>query len=157
MGLDMYLQANRYLAGYDFAPKEKALCHEIIDKLALESAVAELIKQHDSPSVQIDIQIGYWRKANAIHNWFVQNVQDGVDECQETFVRPEQLRELLQTCKDALESRDAERLPSTSGFFFGSTEVNECYWQDIKDTIEIVTRAIKIQNAGWGIQYHSSW
>ena len=28
-----------------------------------------------------DNQIASWRKANAIHKWFVDNVQDGVDDC----------------------------------------------------------------------------
>ncbi len=27
------------------------------------------------------IEVGYWRKANQIHNWFVKNVQGGVDDC----------------------------------------------------------------------------
>lgn len=27
-----------------------------------------------------EIQIGYWRKANQIHNWFVENIQDGIEQ-----------------------------------------------------------------------------
>ena len=26
-------------------------------------------------------EVGYWRKANAIHGWFVRNVQNGKDDC----------------------------------------------------------------------------
>lgn len=47
-------------------------------------------------------QIGYWRKANHIHNWFVENVQDGIDECDTYEVTKEQLEDLLSVCKEVL-------------------------------------------------------
>ena len=43
--------------------------------------------------------VGYWRKANAIHKWFVDNIQDGEDDCGYYEVAPEQLEELLNICK----------------------------------------------------------
>lgn len=43
--------------------------------------------------------VGYWRKANQIHNWFVENVQNGIDDCKAYEVTEEKLRELLNTCK----------------------------------------------------------
>lgn len=45
-------------------------------------------------------EIGYWRKANAIHNWFVENVQNGVDDCGEYEVSKSDLKELLSLCKE---------------------------------------------------------
>lgn len=30
---------------------------------------------------EITEEVGYWRKANAIHGWFVDNVQKGNDDC----------------------------------------------------------------------------
>jgi hypothetical protein len=44
-------------------------------------------------------EVGYWRKANQVHAWFVKNVQNGIDECQESKVTREQLQELLAICK----------------------------------------------------------
>jgi len=44
-------------------------------------------------------ELGYWRKANAIHAWFVKNVQNGIDECQEANVTREQLTELKSLCE----------------------------------------------------------
>lgn len=43
-------------------------------------------------------QAAYWRKANQIHNWFVENVQDGKDDCDCYEVTKEQLEELLEIC-----------------------------------------------------------
>ena len=47
-------------------------------------------------------QVGYWRKANHIHNWFVQNVQNGVDDCGIYEVKKYQLEELLRICNEVL-------------------------------------------------------
>ena len=44
--------------------------------------------------------VGYWRKANQIHCWFVENVQDGIDDCGTYEVTEKQLVELLNTCKE---------------------------------------------------------
>ena len=50
-------------------------------------------------------QVGYWRKANQIHNWFVENIQDGEDDCDyHREVTKEDLEELLDVCKRVLES-----------------------------------------------------
>ena len=51
-------------------------------------------------------QIAYWRKANMIHKWFVDNVQDGEDDCREYYVSREQLALLVETCKEVLKSLD---------------------------------------------------
>lgn len=45
-----------------------------------------------------------WRKANAIHNWFVENVQGGNDDCGIYEVDIERLAQLHDTCKEVLES-----------------------------------------------------
>lgn len=50
-------------------------------------------------------QVGYWRKANEIHNWFVENVQDGEDDCDyHNECTREILEDLLHTCKIVLDS-----------------------------------------------------
>lgn len=43
-------------------------------------------------------QLVSWRKANQIHNWFVENVQDGQDDCGSYEVTKEQLETLLELC-----------------------------------------------------------
>jgi hypothetical protein len=42
--------------------------------------------------------VGYWRKANQIHRWFVENVQDYEDDCGYYEVDREQLEQLLDAC-----------------------------------------------------------
>lgn len=56
------------------------------------------------PCYRISEQVGYWRKANQIHNWFVENVQDGVDDCRyHNEVTQEALEELLDVCQRVLD------------------------------------------------------
>lgn len=93
-------------------------------------------------------QVAYWRKVNAIHQFFVNTCQDGKDECQESYVSEETLRELLRKCRLILaadaQSREAaialaeEELPTKSGFFFGDTSYDCWYFRGLKDTVEML-------------------
>ncbi len=69
-------------------------------------------------------EVMYWRKANHIHGWFVDNVQQGRDECQESYVETDQLKELRDLCKKVLETKNTDLFPLTAGFFFVSTDVD---------------------------------
>jgi hypothetical protein len=87
MGLDSYLFEEEYLSEY--LDKER------------HAEVCEALGRDDVKT--ISYEVGYWRKANQIHHWFVENVQDGVDECQKSYVSRENLKQLYDTCKEVLE------------------------------------------------------
>ncbi len=155
MGLDMYLSGKRYISGYmDEADKDRA---EAIqdqfpelkgrDRFGSESCIKE-----------VRIEAGYWRKVNAIHKWFVDNVQGGEDECKPHYVSREQLLALKALCQEVLDNRDraADLLPSANGFFFGSTEYDEYYFDDLQATIQIIDDCLELPDA-WEFEYCSSW
>ena len=155
MGLDMYLYKKSYVQNWDhMTPDEK---HQITvkkNKKAVKPARITYITE----------QVGYWRKANAIHKWFVENVQGGRDECQESYVSEEQLLELKSLCEQVLADTSLahELLPSASGFFFGSTEYGEYYFEDVKNTVKIIDEILKEKEPGQDylpsdILYHASW
>lgn len=154
MGLDMYLSAKRYMSKY-FDAGDQAKIEQINEVLGIVG-----IEDGDYGAQEVTIRVGYWRKANAIHAWFVQNCQDGVDECQETFVSREQLQALVDLCKEVLadKKKASELLPSQSGFFFGSTEYDEWYYQDIEYTVERIEKILKdpaLERCDF--YYQSSW
>jgi hypothetical protein len=156
MGLDMYLEARKNVSAYDWErePSQQALT-SILG--ALEFSAAEL----DRPSVTVSLPVGYWRKANQIHNWFVQNVQDGNDDCRDYYVSRENLVALKETCEKVLDdmSLAQELLPSTSGFFFGSTEYDEYYEEELRETVRIVDKAlqdIRLEKDTY-FSYQASW
>lgn len=154
MGLDMYLYASKYTSPAEWRPEDERKKFKEI----LKAIDGEKFVDTDLPSVTVDLKVGYWRKANQIHQWFVDNVQDGNDNCAEYYVDRDKLIELRELCKLALKDKGKaeELLPTQSGFFFGSTEIDEWYWQDVNATIEIINRCLEMPDT-WTFKYQSSW
>lgn len=145
MGLDMYLSAKRYM-WYN----ETELKDQVGDPLALPEGIKV---------EEVIAQAAYWRKANQIHLWFVNNVQEGKDDCGAYYVSRDQLLELIGLCKQiqADEKLAEELLPSRSGFFFGSTEYDEYYMHDINSTVIQLERALTLDVKQWSFEYRASW
>ena len=156
MGLDMYLSAKRYMS--TTFRKEDGAKQEAIQEVFPELAEFKGRWGDDSPVKEVRIDAGYWRKANAIHDWFVQNVQGGEDECRPHYVSRESLLELKEACQQVIDDPTCakEVLPTTSGFFFGSTEYDEYYMQDIKQTVDIIDKCLTLPD-DWEFEYQSSW
>ena len=103
--------------------------------------------QHDYNIGQVKVltEIGYWRKANHIHKWFVDNIQRGEDNCADYYLDKQSLETLKSLCEEVLEhpEKAEELLPTQDGFFFGGTEYDEFYMYDIKETIKIINWALE--------------
>lgn len=146
MGLDMYLNAKRHASWYsdgDAAPTVDGVPEAAGMKLTC-----------------LTYEGMYWRKANAIHQWFVENVQDGDDNCQEYYVGREDLERLMELCGEAIANPDkaAELLPPQGGFFFGAAEVDDWYWEQVKRTYrELKELLSKELGSDWSFTYQSSW
>lgn len=190
MGLDMYLTAEQrmypeYEGTKRKTPEKAKKVREIFPEL-------ENFETGNLDYTTVKIEAGYWRKANHIHNWFVENIQDGKDNCNSYYVSRKQLQELLSICKKikseiklvddtvvngfiANNSTNGELvknleqgkvilnpeiceklLPTTKGFFFGSTNYDQWYMQDVEDTIKIMERCLALPEK-WDFEYHSSW
>lgn len=161
MGLDMYLTAKKhtYLSEYendpDYVPYRK--------KDALEDAICdiqlpEVFDQYGGRSFECTAM--YWRKANAIHQWFVDNIQNGEDNCASYSVSPEQLTDLRDTLRKVMADMQnaQELLPTQEGFFFGNTEYNEWYWQDIEYTEDRLSAILRMPDLReWHFEYQASW
>jgi hypothetical protein len=138
MGLDMYLSAEKYVSGWDH-----------------NEDIAS-----GSPAGTLSLNVMYWRKANAIHKWFVKRIQGGDDDCGRYYVSHEDLKVLKKTCEDVLNDRSKapELLPTTSGFFFGPTEYDDHYFQDLQETTDGIGKLLMDPKyKGWAFFYQSSW
>lgn len=136
-------------------------------------------------------EVGYWRKADQIHNWFVENVQNGADDCDFYECTEEDLGKLLEICmtvkngitmvpgkihvgttyfkgtvtenyEDGMVIEDTsiaeELLPTCAGFFFGSTDYDESYLEDIDHTIDVLQNVLATTDFEKEmICYHSNW
>lgn len=145
MGLDMYLNRKKYVKSWD----EKAPPLDIH------------IKGIDPKKViYITEECMYWRKQNAIHKWFVDNCQDGEDNCHEAYVERGKLEELYKVVGKVLKDKKGlvkELLPTTEGFFFGGTEYDEYYWEGLKETYAKLKEILNDPDQDWEYYYDSSW
>ena len=120
-------------------------------------------RKKDAPE-GIEEEVAYWRKANQIRGWFDEHV--GVENCKYVPVTAELLTELRADCSIVLQEfkligrhEIAERvLPTTSGFFFGGTEFDEYYYDDLSRTIEMIDNIL--ESTDWeteDIFYYEWW
>jgi hypothetical protein len=151
MGLDMYLTAKKYVSQY--SEDDKTLSTELMrhfPELAADQSIQE-----------VTVRVGYWRKANHIHKWFVDKCQEGQDDCGNYWVSRDHLNELKKLCQQVLDFRHlaVDNLPTAGGFFFGSTDYDEYYFRDVEQTVKFIDSALKILDSekGWDIEYQSSW
>ena len=165
MGLDMYLSVRKYVSRLDFSKaydEEKGFSHNPEFTSLLEhTGLDDLIERDESAGMYVEVPVMYWRKANAIHKWFVDTLADGVDECQPISVSIDHLKQLLEVCEEALADKENpdEYLPTEGGFFFGSTEYDDDYWTDIEYTATRLKELIGLMekhDIDWG-QYQASW
>lgn len=180
MGLDMYLKKHTYVKNWSYMTPEEQTKVSVT-----KNGVAHTDIKPERVSYIIE-DVMYWRKANAIHNWFVNNVQEGNDDCKEYYVDCDNLQVLIDKCNEALlviKNADVvfkqvetgwnqngityesiptydcvdeinEILPPTIGFFFGGTEIDEYYKNDLENTAKVLTELIE---EGGEFYYSSSW
>lgn len=155
MGLDMYLHAKRYESNYRYQVERNG---ENDTFKTILTAIGGYVSP-ESPSLEVSTTIGYWRKVNAVHNWFVNELADGRDECQPIYVPREKLIELRDICQQILgdHSLAEELLPTGSGFFFGTTEYDEWYFRGLEDTVTQINEALITLDEKWSFEYQASW
>ena len=162
MGLDQYLTAKKYVAkwNYDGGYDNKVITQEFQDLLPMDTP--DITKYGQFAGITVEYPVGYWRKANAIHNFFVQNVGEDVDDCREMWVDRDVLVELRSRCDDVIKADNTEEmakevgLETVSGFFFGDTEYGDWYKEDLKLTVEICDFVLALPEE-YSLYYQASW
>lgn len=144
MGLDMYLNKKTYIGNQYKSEEEQA------------KVIVQGIKQ--ARVSQIEEQVLYWRKENHFHKWFVDNVQDGMDDCEEYYVEKEILKNLISVCEDVLQDHQKapKLLPTQEGFFFGSTSYDEYYFESVEQTLKSLKELLEEEGDG-DFYYTCSW
>jgi hypothetical protein len=156
MGLDQYLYASKNVGNAEWrGDEENKQFSEIINAMNAH----DMIDGEEIPNATVMLRVGYWRKANQVHGWFVKHVQFGNDDCREYDVSRAELQGLLTACQNVKQnpSMAEEVLPPSEGFFFGSDEIDEWYWHDIDYTIELVSRVLRTVSEDWSLTYRASW
>ena len=165
MGLDMYLHAKKYVEkinwekldrdndiGFDSPEVVFPKWNEIVEVADMKDVAVDIYGAH------VEVTCAYWRKANQIHKWFVDNVQGGVDDCGDYYVSHAKLQALLDLVNRALAERNPTLLSPQGGFFFGSTDIDEWYWKDLKNTKAKLDKVFALpEMSKLSFYYTSSW
>jgi len=168
MGLDMYLYRTKRIKDFnvsDYVKVDDVLgnlkevpttLEDEIDDFKVEMDI--LLTESHQPflpyfrSYRILKEVMYWRKANAIHNWFVRECQNGIDECQMVEVSKDKLTNLINACENKT------GLEPIAGFFFGSTDKDDYYYETLKETANSLKVLLEETNFDEEIIfYRSSW
>lgn len=112
---------------------------------------------------QNEEEILYWRKANMIRSWFVNHTALLSDDDDVYIpISRETLELLKQDLEDTLNDYKLATVlfPTSSGFFFGSTDYDEYYWKDLEYTLEEVTKILDEDIVDWDnevVEYYDNW
>ena len=193
MGLDMYVNIRHKntqskLDAYE--AWEQKYSYEEFQRLTEEQKEEYRNSEPEYDDEMYGKELMYWRKANQIHNWFVQNCQNGVDDCERYVITVADLKKLKELCEKILTMTEvkqelrptypngwfsepvhvmqdvrllteegikfaSEHLPSRSGFFFGSTDYDDWYVLELKNTVEQINDTLDTLNCEYGFALNS--
>jgi hypothetical protein len=139
MGLDMYLQGKKFF----WSNWENPAMNRTEDGLRL---------------VELQVELGYWRKHPNLHGFIVQNFAGGVDDCRDIELHIVQLEAIITACK-------LGQLPITQGFFFGespSPDDKAAYNDQIAEDVAVLQKAItwlesEERRVSRSVVYSASW
>ena len=191
----MYLYAERYVSKDGFFNPDDPAIYKFIAK----TIGSDTLPNTEYGGMSVRQCVGYWRKANAIHGWFVRELANGEDNCQDIYVSKEALVRLRDNCVNELANRinakpnesnshvikvdddnstdifnkiiaeikqesgntntntlTDDPLAPTAGFFFGSTEKDEWYYEQLEYTVELIN-SLLAQGDKYDYYYRASW
>jgi hypothetical protein len=107
-------------------------------------------------------EVGYWRKSNQIREYFAsyipEQANENIDELIVTESMIDELENRILSCLLSESTEVAEDLlPTSSGFFFGGTDYDHYYYEDLIDTLEILHHAQERIKQGKEVIYHEWW
>lgn len=141
MGLDMYLYAEKHVAGFgksevEYPPELKEL--------------AKIQEKRNFLSVDSTYQIGYWRK-----DWFVHSLIRRHSSCEgdgsKIELSAEEIKGMVEIIDEVLKdhSKAEELIPNDN--------YPQEYFMELRYTKKVFGLAIEADANGYGITYYASW
>lgn len=172
MGLDMFL-VRRKKGTQEIREEFTDLVDKLETKYQGDDNKLELIGKFTKAIIDVvdcgSEELAYWRKANHIHAWFNQRLANGnIEDCTHVPVTKEDVMDLVSDCQSVIDLHKkggnkwkefAEAtLHCESGFFFGSTEYDEYYLDQTKETISMLNQALRNwDNYTYEYFYYAWW
>ena len=88
----------------------------------------------------------YYRKVNFLRKWFEDNGMDIESDCDIYYIDIMDIIALKDDCETVLENPSYAKyvLPTTSGLFFGSTDYDEYYFNDVKKVLNDINEILDL-------------
>ena len=126
---------------------------------------SDYIYDRNFKSVQTEIryQIGYFRKFNALHSYIVKTFANGIDNCQDIILYKEDVEQIKKVLDDVLNvhqqaEKAKEILPTQSGYFFGGTDYDEFYFDEVKVAADLMQSFLdNFDFENYQLVYRASW
>jgi hypothetical protein len=155
MGLDMFLTARTSISNWTHSkPEQHDLYQNVVSGLALGADDLD----GDFPIIRVEVPVAYWRKAHQIHDWFVENNQDGVDNCGEYYVSRVSLEALHLLCNQVLEKPELAPEILPLGYSPAVDNYDEWYFDQITNTRDMLRKVLdNFKFNEYDLFYSSSW
>lgn len=158
MGLDQYLTAHKLICGYTRHSEagEREAYLKLLESVGLQESDVSL----DTPHLSVSVTVAYWRKAHTVHEWFVSNVQDGVDDCRSSYASRKFLEFAVEHCRKVLKAEKPGSVISTEKDDYS---IETIIGAGIYLTEFVMTKAklaAVLNNPkfkGWNFEYRASW
>ena len=108
-------------------------------------------------------QIGYFRKFNALHSYIVKTFANGIDNCQDIILYKKDVEQIKKVLDEVLNvhqqaEKAKEILPTQSGYFFGGTDYDEFYFDEVKVAANLMQSFLdNFDFENYQLVYRASW
>ena len=126
--------AESYKVAYDkifnVKIKDYTKCYWIVEKMQERVHSVQEVKEFFDDFIYYPEVDAYFRKVNFIYKYFQYKLED--EQC---FIEKEDLLDIIERCEQVLadDTKAEELLPTQCGFFFGSTDYDDYYFDDVAD------------------------
>lgn len=131
MGLDQYIKKSTYVNDkmrYQFGQHEDLF-------VGMKTSRIQTIQE----------EIAYFCKFNALHRHIVETEETDDDNCRDFYFNP-YIRTLKEICEDILKGKNPEvahaLLPAGEGFFFGTLEYDDWYFEDVQHLKDVLDQIL---------------
>lgn len=135
MGLDQYIYISKEELEEDY--------YEVLGE-ATENEYGDVFYDEES----VLTEIAYFRKSNWLHGYFDRLCEErtghGIEDCEYFVFSKHDLHTLLEIARDVIATDSIayaeDWLPPQSGFFFGSTAIDDYYFEDLQDFVDTMEK-----------------
>lgn len=115
--------------------------------------------KHLDGTMYFQENVMYWRKANMIHYYFERCLDCDIQNCIDYEIHVDKLKELQLIIDKVLKepSLASELLPTKQGFFWGSYEYDDYYFEDLKETQSFLKELFSREQVNDWFVYYAWW